>query len=46
MNPTTGASELRFIVPKVSKSLPAGDYPLKVYNKIGTATADTDFTIE
>jgi hypothetical protein len=45
MNLTTGASEVRFIVPKVSKTLPAGDYPLKVYNKIGTATADTDFTI-
>jgi subtilisin family serine protease len=45
MNPTNGASELRFVVPKLSNSFPAGTYPLKVDNKIGIATADTDFTI-
>jgi hypothetical protein len=45
MNPTTGASELKFFVPKLSNSFPASAYPLKVDNKIGIATADTDFTI-
>jgi subtilisin family serine protease len=45
MNPTTGESELRFFVPKLSSSFPASAYPLKVDNKIGIATADTDFTI-
>jgi hypothetical protein len=45
MNPTTGASELRFLVPKVSKTFPAADYPLKVTNKVGKATASTNFTV-
>jgi uncharacterized repeat protein (TIGR02543 family) len=47
MIPSTGESELRFLVPKPSRSFPAGSsYPLKVANKIGTATASTDFMIE
>jgi hypothetical protein len=45
MNPTTGESELRFFVPKLSNSFPASDYPLKVDNKIGIATASINFTI-
>jgi hypothetical protein len=45
MNPTNGASELRFVVPKLSNSFPADAYPLKVDNKIGIATASTNFTI-
>jgi subtilisin family serine protease len=45
MNPTNGASELRFVVPKLSNSFPAAAYPLKVDNKIGVATASTNFTI-
>jgi hypothetical protein len=45
MNPTNGASELRFVVPKLSNSFPASAYPLKVDNKIGIATASTNFTI-
>ena len=45
MNPTTGTSEVRFIVPKLSKSFPAGAYPLRVENKIGFAIASEDFTI-
>ena len=45
MNPTTGESELRFFVPKLSSSFPATAYPLKVDNKIGIATASADFTI-
>ena len=32
MNPTTGVSELRFLVPKV---LDPGTYPLTVTNKVG-----------
>lgn len=43
---STGASTLTFQVPKPSKSFPAGPYPLKVTNKIGSATASTEFTIE
>ena len=44
MNPTSGISELKFIVPKglVSRA----SYPLKVTNKIGTATASTNFEID
>ena len=44
MNPTSGISELKFIVPKglVSRAY----YPLKVTNKIGTATASTNFEID
>jgi hypothetical protein len=45
MNPKNGASELRFVVPKLSNSFPASAYPLKVDNKIGIATASTNFTI-
>jgi YD repeat-containing protein len=45
MNPKNGVSELRFVVPKVSKSFIAGDYLLKVDNKIGIATASPLFTI-
>jgi len=40
MNPTTGESELRFLVPK---RLDPGTYPLTVVNKVGTAS--TTFTI-
>jgi hypothetical protein len=45
MDPSTGVSELKFKVPKVSKSFIAADYPLKVENKIGIATASPLFTI-
>jgi hypothetical protein len=45
MNEATGVSTLTFDVPKVSKSFPAGNYPLKVENKVGTAIADTNFTV-
>jgi predicted outer membrane repeat protein len=45
MNPTTGASEIWFLVPKLSKSFTAGAYPLRVENKIGFAIASEDFTI-
>jgi YD repeat-containing protein len=45
MNPTNGVSELRFFVPKLSNSFPAGAYTLKVDNKIGIATASPLFTI-
>jgi hypothetical protein len=40
MNPANGASEIRFIVPKLN----SGDYTLKVTNKVGTA--QTTFTID
>ena len=46
MNPATGESELKFLVPKPSKSFPAGSYPLKIDNKIGKATSSTNFTLE
>jgi parallel beta-helix repeat protein len=46
MNETTGVSELTFLVPKPSKRFPAGPYQLKVVNRIGTATASKDFTLE
>lgn len=36
MDPATGASELKFVVPKLSKSFLAGTYQLVVTNKIGT----------
>jgi|WetSurMetagenome_2_1015567.scaffolds.fasta_scaffold22406_3 hypothetical protein len=45
MVPSTGVSELRFIVPKVSTSFTEGAYQLKVDNKIGTATASKEFTL-
>ena len=40
MNPTNGASEIRFIVPKLG----SGVYALKVTNKVGTA--QTTFTVD
>lgn len=40
MNPTTGESTLTFVVPK---GLSAGNYPLKIVNKIGSD--ETTFTI-
>jgi uncharacterized repeat protein (TIGR02543 family) len=43
---STGVSELTFVVPKPSKGFPAGSYQLMVANKIGTATASTNFTLE
>jgi hypothetical protein len=45
MNPTTGASEIRFIVPKVSKSFTLGPHPLTIVNKIGVAAASEDFIV-
>jgi parallel beta-helix repeat protein len=45
MNPSTGASELTFAVPKPSKSFPAGTYQLKVTNKIGPAPTSPEFTV-
>jgi len=41
-----GMDSITFIVPKTSKSFPAGTYPLKVTNKVGTAGAPSDFTID
>jgi hypothetical protein len=46
MIPSTGVSELRFRVPKPSRLFPADAYPLKVANKVGIATASTNFTLE
>jgi hypothetical protein len=46
MIPSTGVSELRFRVPKPSRLSPAGTYLLKVANKVGVATASTNFTLE
>jgi hypothetical protein len=37
---------ITFIVPKISKSFPKATYPLKVINKVGTADAPEDFTID
>jgi hypothetical protein len=45
MNPTTGASEIRFIVPKVSKSFTLGLHPLTIVNKIGFAAASENFVV-
>ena len=45
MNPTTGASELKFFVPKLSKSFTTGLHPLRVENKIGFAIASEDFIV-
>lgn len=45
MNETTGVSELMFVVPKPSKSFPAGSYHLKVENKIGPASTCPDFEL-
>jgi len=46
MIPSTGVSELRFRVPKPSRLSPSGTYTLKVANKVGIATASTNFTLE
>ena len=45
MNPTTGESEIRFIVPKVSKSFTLGPHPLTIVNKIGVAVASENFIV-
>jgi len=45
MNPTTGESEIRFIVPKVSKSFTLGPHPLTIVNKIGVAVASENFVV-
>jgi hypothetical protein len=45
MNPTTGVSELKFFVPKLSKSFTTGLHPLRVENKIGFAIASEDFIV-
>jgi hypothetical protein len=37
---------ITFVVPKTSNNFPAGTYPLKVTNKVGTAQAPSDFTID
>lgn len=41
-----GSSRIRFVVPKVTRSFPAGVYLLKAQNKVGTVTASTNFTLE
>jgi hypothetical protein len=43
MDKTSGNSELRFIVPKLSKEFLQGEYLLKVKNKVGIA--ETTFTV-
>lgn len=45
MNETTGVSELTFVVPKPSRSFPAGSYQLRVENKIGPASTSLDFEL-
>ena len=45
MNPSSGVSEITFVVPKPSKAFPAGSYQLKVTNKIGPASTSPDFTV-
>ena len=45
MNESTGISEITFVVPKPSKSFPAGSYQLKVTNKIGAATTTPEFEL-
>jgi hypothetical protein len=42
MNPTTGVSTVRFLVPR---TLDPGTYPLTVTNKVGSSAAGTTFTI-
>ena len=41
-----GMDRITFLVPKTSKSLPPGTYPLKVTNKVGIAGAPSEFTID
>ena len=45
MNESTGVSELTFVVPKPSKSFPAGTYQLQISNKVGHATTSPEFTV-
>lgn len=45
MNPSTGISELTFLVPRTSKSFPVGTYQLKISNKVGPATTTPEFTV-
>ena len=45
MNESTGVSELTFVVPKPSKSFPAGTYQLQISNKVGQATTTPEFTV-
>jgi hypothetical protein len=45
MNPTTGASELKFFVPKLSNSFHLGGHPLTIDNKIGVAIASEEFVV-
>ena len=41
-----GMDSITFAVPKTSKSFPAGTYPLKVTNKVGTTYAPSNFTVD
>jgi hypothetical protein len=41
-----GMESITFVVPKTSKSFPAGTYFLDVVNKIGVAEASSEFTID
>ncbi len=41
-----GMDSITFVVPKTSKSFPAGTYFLDVVNKIGVAEASSEFTID
>jgi len=41
-----GMESISFVVPKTSKSFPAGTYPLKVTNKVGTAAAPSNFAVD
>ncbi len=43
-DPVNGDSQIRFIVPKTSKTFPPDTYQLKVTNKVGTGSAT--FTVE
>jgi CSLREA domain-containing protein len=41
-----GDGRIWFVVPKVSSKFPAGEYLLKVSNKVGTTTASNNLTVE
>jgi hypothetical protein len=43
MDKTTGESELVFVAPKLPEGTVQGPHPLKVVNKVGTAT--NSFTV-
>lgn len=45
-DPVNGSSRIRFVVPKVTRSFPAGVYLLKAQNKVGKVTASTNFILE